>query len=262
MPFAMEPVVYDFAINEHGTQAGLLGSDALMPAGYYTLSGACAHPDRGPAGCRRCAAQSWTASPTRAAATPRYAGMIHTLFDRTCCRARQDAEGDQARTLRALLESYGFDRVQHEQIRADLRSGRIGLAQNRLPATSHHSRMRRRIVSMTTAIALRDWRCAWPGPRRRGVAGRRRGHALDHAAPASSRRSIPSAGCAGRHRNFIEVHLAKSLRVSRQCGTPLPHIVTTSYLTHEAIAAHLAAKKTTATRVRFCSRRGAASACA
>jgi hypothetical protein len=35
-----------------------------------------------------------------------------------------------------LLERHGFDRVQHEQIQADLRSGRIGLAQNRLPATS------------------------------------------------------------------------------------------------------------------------------
>ena len=38
VPFAMEPVVYDFAINERGTQAGLLaGADALMPARYYTL---------------------------------------------------------------------------------------------------------------------------------------------------------------------------------------------------------------------------------
>ena len=38
VPFAMEPVVYDFAINEHGTQAALLSGDkALMPPGYYTL---------------------------------------------------------------------------------------------------------------------------------------------------------------------------------------------------------------------------------
>jgi hypothetical protein len=28
--------------------------------------------------------------------------------------------------------------------------------------------------------------------------------------------------------------------VSRECGTPLPHVITTSYLTHEAIAGHLA----------------------
>jgi hypothetical protein len=38
MPFAMEPVVYDFAINERGTTGRILcGRDALMPAAYYTL---------------------------------------------------------------------------------------------------------------------------------------------------------------------------------------------------------------------------------
>ena len=43
----------------------------------------------------------------------------------------------------------------------------------------------------------------------------------------------PFCKLGGRHRSFIEVHLAKSLRVGRDCGTLLPHIVTTSYLTHE-----------------------------
>src|SRR5207247_8106457 len=39
LPFAMEPVVYDFAINENGTFADLLdGADALMPSAYYTLT--------------------------------------------------------------------------------------------------------------------------------------------------------------------------------------------------------------------------------
>ena len=38
IPFAMEPVVYDFAINECGTEAMLLrGGSALMPAAYYQL---------------------------------------------------------------------------------------------------------------------------------------------------------------------------------------------------------------------------------
>jgi hypothetical protein len=36
--------------------------------------------------------------------------------------------------------------------------------------------------------------------------------------------------------------LAKSLRVSRECGSTIPHVITTSYLTHEAIADHLAAE--------------------
>ena len=38
LPFAMEPVVYDFAINERGTWAELLrGDEALLPRGYYAL---------------------------------------------------------------------------------------------------------------------------------------------------------------------------------------------------------------------------------
>jgi hypothetical protein len=52
----------------------------------------------------------------------------------------------------------------------------------------------------------------------------------------------PFCNLGGRYRNFIEVHLAKSLSRSRQCGTPLPHIITTSYLTHKAISAHLDAE--------------------
>ena len=39
VPFAMEPVVYDFAVNERGTWADLQrGDDALLPAGYYGLT--------------------------------------------------------------------------------------------------------------------------------------------------------------------------------------------------------------------------------
>jgi hypothetical protein len=52
----------------------------------------------------------------------------------------------------------------------------------------------------------------------------------------------PFCSLGGRYRNFIEVHLAKSLRVSQECGSLLPHIVTTSYLTHQAIAARLEAE--------------------
>ena len=38
LPFAMDPVVYDFAINERGTFADLAaGEEALLPAGYYSL---------------------------------------------------------------------------------------------------------------------------------------------------------------------------------------------------------------------------------
>ncbi len=35
------------------------------------------------------------------------------------------------------------------------------------------------------------------------------------------------------------MHLAKSRRIGRLCGTPLPHIFTTSYLTHDRIESFL-----------------------
>ena len=51
----------------------------------------------------------------------------------------------------------------------------------------------------------------------------------------------PFCKLGGKHRTFIEVHLAKSRRVGRMAGTPVPHIITTSYLTHDPIQAYLAA---------------------
>jgi hypothetical protein len=238
VPFAMEPVVYDFAINEHGTQAALFsGDDALMPAGYYTLQ---VPPlirtevsRLSPV--RRAELERFTAA-CRSRAD--YAGMIHTLFDHML-PAVHDAEGGQARSLRTLLDNYGFDRLQHEQIRQDLRSGRIGLAQNRLPVTSliedaeaDHVDDRHRAAGLD---ALAEGRVAVVSLA--GGVGTRwtRGAGVVKALN-------PFCKLGGRYRNFIEVHLAKSLRVSRECGSPLPHVITTSYLTHEAIAAHLAAE--------------------
>src|SRR5512136_144697 len=50
----------------------------------------------------------------------------------------------------------------------------------------------------------------------------------------------PFCKLGGKHRSFLEVHLAKSRRIGELCGTPLPHVVTTSYLTHAPIRSFLA----------------------
>ncbi len=49
----------------------------------------------------------------------------------------------------------------------------------------------------------------------------------------------PFCRLAGRHRSFLEVHLAKSRRINRLFGSPLPHVITTSYLTHRPIEEYL-----------------------
>jgi hypothetical protein len=134
LPFAMEPVVYDFAINEHGSFADLLsGSIALMPAGYYTLT----VPDllrqdrRALSPLRRAELDKFGAA---CRAKPELSGMVQTLFD--ALLPRGNAEGDGHQSLSTLLAANGLDPKQHEQIRTSLREGRIGLAQNRLPTNA------------------------------------------------------------------------------------------------------------------------------
>ncbi len=242
VPFAMEPVVYDFAINERGTWGDLLHSDnALMPAGYYTLTV--------PSLLRT---QTREIPPARRAELDRFAracrvkpelsGMVQTLFDHMLPRAGGE-DGAKAKSLEALLEELGFDRVQHEQIRADLRSGRIGLAQNRLPASSHiEDVLPEDVVDATRGLP--------DGLRARGMQALADGAvAVVSLAGGVGSRWTKGAGVVkalnpfcrlgGKHRSFLEVHVAKNRRVSRLAGRPVPHVVTTSYLTHEAIAAYV-----------------------
>lgn len=49
----------------------------------------------------------------------------------------------------------------------------------------------------------------------------------------------PFVQMAGRHRSFLEIHVAKTRKTAEWCGTPPPHIVSTSYLTHAPIEKHL-----------------------
>jgi len=238
LPFAMDPVVFDYAINEHGTVADLLpGDEALMPPSYYALTvPALLRADRRslPPARRAELDRVGMAARTR----PELGGLIQTLFDALLPRSRGGAS-DRS-DLRGLLEQNGFDPAQHEQIRADLREGRIGLAQNRLRADS-------RIEDVEDGDLLR-WDLPSvsvpPEVRAAGEAALRAGEVavVTLAAGAGSRWTggagtckalHPFAKLEGRHRTFIETHLAKSRRSGRIAGHPLPHLFTTSYLTHE-----------------------------
>lgn len=247
LPFAMEPVVYDFAINERGTFADLIeGVDALMPPGYYALTVPAllrleqreltalrrAELDRFGSACRR---------------KPELRGMVQTLFDALLPRGRDESGGSE--TLAALLEQNGFDRTQHEQIRGDLKEGRIGLAQNRLPASVVIEDVRAEDVVDVSANATRnrDWDEMGRESLRRGEVA-----VVTLAAGAGSRWTQgagvvkalhPFCKLGGKHRTFLETHLAKSRRVSREAGVALPHVFTTSYLTHGPTAEFLSRQK-------------------
>ena len=47
----------------------------------------------------------------------------------------------------------------------------------------------------------------------------------------------PFARLGGEHRSFLEVHLAKTARAAARAGAPIPHVITTSYMTHAPIEA-------------------------
>ncbi|HWQ13701.1 MAG TPA: hypothetical protein VNL77_12930, partial [Roseiflexaceae bacterium] len=82
LPFAMAPVVYDFAINERGTFADLLaGDDALMPPDYYALTvPAMLRQDPRALPATRRAELDRFAGALRT--RPALSGMLQTLFDR------------------------------------------------------------------------------------------------------------------------------------------------------------------------------------
>jgi hypothetical protein len=243
LPFAMDPVVYDFAVNGFGTRAELLsGEAAILSPGYYAL--------RVPGLLRAAPGQLAPAEQAEldlfgaaCREKPEMRGMVEQLFDRLLPRGASGRAAPQS--LGALLEVNGFDLEQHEQIRADLRAGRVGLGQNRLPASTHIEDVRADdIVDATgasTALLREEGLSLLAG----GAAA-----VVTLAAGAGSRWTQgagvvkalhPFAKLAGRHRSFLEVHLAKNRRVARLAGAPIPHLITTSHLTHAAIASWLRA---------------------
>jgi hypothetical protein len=241
--FAMEPVVYDFTINERGSWAALTdgcGELPLMPRGYYALivPALVRSSQRSLPPARRSELDHFA----QACRThPELADMVPELFERLL-PASPDSEARDG-NLQSLLAEYGFDRAEHEQVRADLRSGRIGLAQNRLPVSSR--------IQDVDADDVVDASAAPAELREAGLEALRQGRAavVSLAGGAGSRWSQgagvvkalnPFCRLGGRHRSFIEVHLAKARHISRLCGTPVPQIITTSYLTDAPIQQYLA----------------------
>ena len=240
LPFAMDPVVYDFEINDQGSTAELLtGTSAMMPDRYYAMM-----------------IPQLIRTPMRELPVDRRV-ELQRIGDR--CRTGDDhtarlmvgsilpqdsAESTQQESLEEILEASGFDRKQHEAIRSDLFNGRIGLAQNRLsPTTTIQDVSPAHVTDVRTGIeskyvdlgaqAIRDGQVA----------------VVSLAAGVGSRWTEGAGVCkalhpfnrfGGRHRSFVEVHLAKNHKSMVEHGGSIPHVFTTSYLTDGPIRDHLA----------------------
>ena len=235
LPFAMDPVIYDFQINENGSHARLGGS-GLMPDAYYLMMlprWLRQDPRLLDEGTR------WEmdhfAREKLGPGAPLASEVVRRIFPQP---GSVGAEG-AGEGIAGLLARLGFDSVQHERIREDLRAGRIGLAQNRLPVTTTISDAGEGDVEPAGALASVNLR-----RRAAGLAALSAGRlaVVTLAAGAGSRWTQgagtvkalhPFAKLAGRHRSFLETHLAKSRRTAREAGCTPVHIFTTSYLTHD-----------------------------
>jgi hypothetical protein len=196
LPFAMDPVVYDFSINDEGTISKF------------------------------------------------YEGQVPSLANLPV----EVSSGDHTKNvenkgLDEILEGMGFDLESHEQIRADYKIGKIGLKQNRIPMdTEVQDCLPQDLIDVQTALPANVEQIGRAELKKGTVA------VVTLAAGVGSRWT-QGAGCVkaihpfckigGRHRSFLEIHLAKSRRMSDDCGTHIPHVVTTSHMTATPLRSYL-----------------------
>eukprot|EP00980_Cylindrotheca_fusiformis_P003242 scaffold735_cov116-Cylindrotheca_fusiformis.AAC.12 len=194
LPFAMDPVVYEFSINNDGTVAQVCDE-------------------------------------------------IPCLGDKSTA-VRQVSNGDpKEKSLQELLEGLRFDAEEHEHTRTCYRGREIGLKQNRLPPTTEVSNVLPDDVVMADEVVTEVIR-------EKGIEALKAGTvAVISLAAGVGSRWTQGAGCVkaihpfcklgGRHRTFLEIHLAKSRQISDLVGMSLPHVVTTSHMTSGPLTNYL-----------------------
>ncbi len=234
LPFAMDPVVYDFSINDRGTTAELL-NDGDMLRGYYEVMV--------PAMLRR---DMQSLSPNQQAELQRVGRLCRLsrngestsplasqLLDRILPAGTSTNLDGQS--LANKLEANGFDAIAHEQLREDILSGRLGLPQNRLPSTARVEDVYPEDVVDARKVDAVSNRAQAESAIASGQVA-----VLTLAAGVGSRWTQgagvvkalhPFCKMAGKHRTFLDVHLAKSRKVGNQFGCFPTHIVSTGYMT-------------------------------
>ncbi|MGB8319493.1 MAG: UTP--glucose-1-phosphate uridylyltransferase [Ignavibacteriaceae bacterium] len=236
VPFAMEPVVYDFEINEKGSFAELLENEkAIMPGGYYSIitPGLIKKESRELSAVQRTELEELS---NIARTDKNYSGLLNSLFD---IILPQKVSAFDEENLPEMLKKYGFDSAQHEQIRSDLKCGRIGLAQNKLSVSTQITDVSENDVTDISALSGEKYNKA-------GLSALKKGEiAVVSFAGGIGSRWTKGAGVVkalnpfsklnGKHKSFIEIHLAKSNKTKKLFGQKIQHVFTTSYLTHNPI---------------------------
>ena len=239
IPFAMEPVVYDFKINEAGTFAELLtGDEALLVEDYYTLI----LPKLLKKDMQEltvCQRNELSVLSRNYKSQNQYTGFINNLFDRIIPQAQDDNR--HQKSLTGMLEEFGFNPGQHHLIKKDLQTGRIGLAKNRLAISTtivdaHQADLAEQLrVNENSEYTETGLRALQNGEL--AIVTLAGGVGSRWTKGAGVVKSLnPFAKFAEKHRNFVEIHLAKTKKTNKDCQASLQHVFTTSYLTHDAIS--------------------------
>lgn len=244
LPFAMDPVVYNFGINKRGSVSCLLtGDDALMPQSYYSLIVPVLvrnNPDNLP-DIRKIEIDKITSfSSKNNEAFPMLRSIVGNLF-RFSAKVESEDKHLQTEATEKIKRENGFDYIQHEQIRQDLIKGKIGISRNRLPAETSIEDVESDEIKKIEDINTTD------KTGEKSISGGKIG-VLCLAAGVGSRwtkgagviKAInPFVEMEGKHRSFLEIHLAKNKKTGEIFGTEIPFAISTSYLTHNPIEKQL-----------------------
>ena len=198
-PFIIDPVVYDFEFNHDGIMARLLTGTDAKMPDMNSMS----------------ANKKDSSKPS------------HEEMDESEIKKR-----------------YGFDSQSHEHMKAMLKKGEIGLVKNRLPFTAKiEDVMDDEILHFENEKAdPKYYKSGMEALKKNEVAvvtfaggmGSRWTHGAAVVKPIN-----PFIRIGEKFRTFIEIHLAKSRKTGKLSGHRIPHVFTTSYLTHNAIAHYL-----------------------
>lgn len=137
LPFAMDPVVYNFQINKYGSLGKLLqGNDAVMPLKYYSIiipSLLKGNNEKIPDTRKIEFDLATEFSKGKEDSFKMLRTIVGSLF-RFSNKVESFDKAEHDKITERIKKENGFDFIQHEDIRKDLIRGKIGLARNRLTA--------------------------------------------------------------------------------------------------------------------------------
>ena len=214
LPFIIDPVAYDFEINHKGIVAELFkGENAEIPA-LNSVS------DLYP-----------PVSLPIGQAAPLTKGGIK---GGSCISVDEDD----------IKQTYGFDSPSHDHVKGLLKNGEIGLAKNRLPLSTLIEDIHEDDILQIDNTSSNEafYKKGLDALKNNEIAvvtfaggmGSRWSQGSSVIKPIS-----PFIKIEDKYRTFIEMHIAKSRMSNKLSGNVVPHIFTTSYLTHNAISDYL-----------------------